>query len=603
MTQFLENPGSASSDSSKSAGIPPFPAFPSVSRYVPIGSVDEAMVRIGRGIDASEAIALLMGPPGTGKSLICQTLTHRFQNSHDVVVLGNGAIKDADSLLRHILHCLGEDVVADTNRDLYLALVDRVCGPDASHGGLLILVDEAQSIAAPVFEAIRMTTNIMKDGKPRVSAVLCGGPKLEDVLADPSMEAFTQRVATRCYLHPFSADETRQYVTAVIAQCDADPDRTITLEAISAVHHAGSGVPRLINQLMTQAVDVAAEVDQSMIDEAIIDKAWAMLQQLPGPMVDEPKLRPTGEAKENAVEYGELSDWDDAASDSASDGSCNDSCQTNESCCQSNLNHPKSDDITVTTPSAVWIDDDAATAETPTTQSSAAANCEQDRPCDSSENCNHQITPEAIAQIASDALPAEALFGEFEFEEDVALGSGDDKKVQVQAESAVTTDLESMLHQEIVGMTTNDATAMVFADHADANITPPSIHPEPPQMSCGTQMSQDVTPEESVYEESVCEETVCEESLCKESFCEETEVVTDHNGPAICLADELDQDPNADAFQIRLVRDDSDLLVIEDEVELCGDQKAPLMDEERDENLAPVSVDYQALMSRMRTGS
>lgn len=589
MTQFLENPGNASSDSSKSSGIPPFPAFPSVSRYVPIGSVDEAMVRIGRGIDASEAIALVMGPPGTGKSLICQTLTHRFQNSHDVVVLGNGAIKDADSLLRHILHCLGEDVVADTNRDLYLALVDRVCGADASHGGLLILVDEAQSIPAPVFEAIRMTTNIMKAGKPRVSAVLCGGPKLDEVLADPSMEAFTQRVATRCYLHPFSADETRQYVTTVIAQCDADPDRTITLEAISAVHHAGSGVPRLINQLMTQAVDVAAEAEQFMIDEAIIDKAWAMLQQLPGPMVDEPKLKATGGAKENAVEFGELSDWNDAASDAA--------CQATKHC-DSKLNATtKSDDITVTTPSAVWIDEQTA-------------DCDEDQACESNGGSANEMCPEAIAQIASEALPAEALFGEFEFEEEVELGNGSDKKVEIQArtDAAATTDLESMLHQEIVGMTTNDATAMVYADHTSTNYAEADY----PQSCSASASAAGLAAESAELPESpqmmpenqtMPENQMTHDDWSDESCCEDADAVTDHNGPAICLADELDNDPDADAFQIRLMRDDSDMLVIEDELELSGDQKAPLMDEERDEDLEPVSVDYQALMSRMRTGS
>ena len=59
----------------------------------------------------------------------------------------------------------------------------------------------------------------------------------------------------------------------------------------------------------------------------------------------------------------------------------------------------------------------------------------------------------------------------------------------------------------------------------------------------------------------------------------------------------------SDPFEMRLVRDDSDMLVIEDELELQGEQKAPLSAEDREDDAAPMSVDYQELMSRMRTGS
>ena len=74
-------------------------------------------------------------------------------------------------------------------------------------------------------------------------------------------------------------------------------------EAIAAAHHACSGVPRLLNQLLTQAIDCAEEADQSLIDERVIDVAWAQLQQLPSPMVDEPKIQ----IESTAVEFGEHS--------------------------------------------------------------------------------------------------------------------------------------------------------------------------------------------------------------------------------------------------------------------------------------------------------
>ena len=241
--------------------LPPFPAFPATGRYVPLGTAAETLDRICRAVVAHEAISLLIGPPGLGKSLLCHLLVQRHRETHDVVILNQAPIVDKQSLIRHLLHHLGADFRGIPESDLHLALVDRVCGAEAADKGLLIIVDEAQSLSPEVLEAVRMVTNITDGGRRRVVAVLAGGPRMDDVLADPSMESFTQRVATRCYLHPMNWEEIKTYVHRTIRDCGSDPDATITDGAISALHHATAGVPRLVNQMMTQAIDCAAESD------------------------------------------------------------------------------------------------------------------------------------------------------------------------------------------------------------------------------------------------------------------------------------------------------------------------------------------------------
>ncbi|MEM6692073.1 MAG: AAA family ATPase, partial [Planctomycetota bacterium] len=268
----------------------PFPAYPSLSRYIPLAPIEEVLGRVGRSIEAREAITLVIGPPGTGKSLTSQILKHRFSQTHDVVSVGATPLEDRSAVLRHILHSLGVRCDAHHEGDLHLALVDYVSRPDAPSGGLLLLVDEAQAMSPETLEAIRMTTNIMVDNAPRVMAVVFGAPRLEEVLIDSLLDAFVQRVATRCYTHPLSLDETRQYVIGVITGLEGNPAETITDGAISAVHHACEGVPRLINHLMTAAIDGAAGANRSLIDEPIVDAAWAQLQQLPSPMIEPPVL-------------------------------------------------------------------------------------------------------------------------------------------------------------------------------------------------------------------------------------------------------------------------------------------------------------------------
>jgi type II secretory pathway predicted ATPase ExeA len=278
------------STTTSNQSIPPFPPFPSVARLVELGSAKDAISRVSRAIRSNESLSLVIGPPGVGKSLVCNAVANEFSETHDVVMLGEIPITDAASYYRAVLHHLGVDFQNIPVGDLYVSLVDRITGHAMTQGQLVIVVDEAQSLSAEVLDAIRTTTNIMKDQQPCVSAVVCGGVKLEDTLATAAMESFTQRVATRCYLHPLNASETRQYISESIRACGSVPDETMTDEAMGAVHHACNGVPRLINQMMTEAIDCAADAGQSLIDEKVIDRAWATLQQLPSPMVEEQKI-------------------------------------------------------------------------------------------------------------------------------------------------------------------------------------------------------------------------------------------------------------------------------------------------------------------------
>ena len=304
--------GQAMQSSQSSFTVPPFPPFPAASRYIALGTVEDAINRVSNSVIGRDGIALVMGPPGTGKSIVRNLLAEKFATSHKIVTLNDVAITSPDSFYRRLLNQLDVDVARIANDDLQLALVQCATSDEIPSDGILLLIDEAQSLPVEVLESIRATTNIMKDDQPRFTAVICGGPKLDETLAAPSMEPFNQRVATRCYLHPFNAHETRHYITEVIRGCGSNPDATITDEAIGAIHHASSGIPRLINQMMTEAIDCAAGHEQTMICERIVDQAWAQLQQLPSPIVEETEVVSDSAPVEfgsldDSVEFGEMS--------------------------------------------------------------------------------------------------------------------------------------------------------------------------------------------------------------------------------------------------------------------------------------------------------
>jgi type II secretory pathway predicted ATPase ExeA len=275
----------------------PFPAAPSSDRYLAIGSIDAARIRLMEMIDRREGLGLIVGPAGTGKSLLCALLASAYESKFDVILLSETRICTRKALLQHLLHHLGLPFSDRSEGELRLSLIDRSAtgGPD-NRSGLLIIVDEAQTLPGRLLEELRMMSGIVRNGSPRVQLVLAGGPSLDERLSQPRMEALSQRIGARCYLHPLGQQETDQYVRDSIRWAGADPATALHDNAIESIYYASNGIPRIINQTLSRAISIAQRENISQITSELVDRAWADLQQLPCPIIDQAPIT-------NSVEF------------------------------------------------------------------------------------------------------------------------------------------------------------------------------------------------------------------------------------------------------------------------------------------------------------
>lgn len=284
----------------------PFATAPAASLYFPAGNIESAFQTLVRCIARGEGPAFVMGATGTGKSMLCHLLAQRWSSQFDVVQLSCAQLATARALLQSILYELGLPYRGLEEGELRLSLIDFLRHSEKSkNDGVLLLVDEAHTLDIELLEELRMLTNLIVDGEPKVRLVLIGGPKLEEAFASPKLDAFNQRIAARCYLHPLSYDETLDYAMAQIAAVGGDPQAVFTEDALQAVYHASDGIPRLINQVCDRALLLAMSADKRTIGAHLVEQAWADLQQLPPP--SEPDL-PEATPMEEVIEFGSLTD-------------------------------------------------------------------------------------------------------------------------------------------------------------------------------------------------------------------------------------------------------------------------------------------------------
>ena len=259
----------------------PFMASPRTQFYHPAAAIDAGLHAIERAIRRAEGVALVVGQPGTGKSLLLAKVAEDVRDDFDVAFLSGTRILTRRALWQSVLAEIGEPYRGIDEVELRMAIVERIRGLAAAGSGLVILVDEAHTLPTRLIEELRLLTNVPTP-LPAVHIVLAGGPKLEELLGLPRMESLAQRIAVRAYLEPLDHAETMAYLRALPKAAGLEWDRLFGPGCDDAVFAATDGVPRLVNQICDQALVIAAGAGRRGTP-ADVAAAWREIQKLPAP--------------------------------------------------------------------------------------------------------------------------------------------------------------------------------------------------------------------------------------------------------------------------------------------------------------------------------
>ncbi|MBN2580785.1 MAG: AAA family ATPase [Pirellulales bacterium] len=284
----------------------PFAAAPQVEVYFPGAAVEAARGDLLRCLQRGEGIGLIVGPTGTGKTLLCQVLAAQCRGTWRVATLACGRLSTRRSLFQAILFELGQAYRGLDEGELRLALLDFLTlGKDPCQG-LALFVDEAQTLPLRLLDEIRLLTNLARGGQPLVRVLLAGNGILEERLASPKLDSFHQRIATRCYLEAYSRSETADYIRFQIQAAGGKDRDLFSGEACQSVYRATDGVPRLINQLCDHVLLAAYASERQQIGPEDVEEAWSDLQQLPTPW-----NASSSSAANNVIEFGRLEEGTD----------------------------------------------------------------------------------------------------------------------------------------------------------------------------------------------------------------------------------------------------------------------------------------------------
>lgn len=227
----------------------PFSNAPDARFYYNSEQHSEALVRLLYSVDSNKGLAVLVGGIGTGKTTLARRMLDslsqdRYESS--LLVMVHSGITPEWILTRIALQ-LGVEDPAQDRLSLLRQLYDRLLTIEDSGRRAVVLIDEAQMLQSQaLMEEFRGLLNLEIPGKKLLNIVFFGLAEIEECLKLD--EPLAQRVAVKCHLRSLTVENTVAYIKHRLRIAGASR-LLFTPEAITAIHQAAGGVPRLINTI------------------------------------------------------------------------------------------------------------------------------------------------------------------------------------------------------------------------------------------------------------------------------------------------------------------------------------------------------------------
>ena len=130
-------------------------------------------------------------------------------------------------------------------------------------------MDEAQYLSTAILNEIKMLMNFSCDSVNCFTLILCGESYLNNTLQKPVHEVLRQRVTVHYNFTGLSDPEVDSYVRHKIAYARG-AESIIDPAALSVVHSHSQGNLRVIDNLMTDALLLRAQLDKKVIELELI---------------------------------------------------------------------------------------------------------------------------------------------------------------------------------------------------------------------------------------------------------------------------------------------------------------------------------------------
>ena len=215
----------------------------------------EALAHLTYGVESRSGFVMVTGEVGAGKTTLLRTLIRNLGEGVVLSQVTNTRVTYKE-LLELILEDFGLNPRGLSKTELLSTLNEFLIERYHEGRNCVVIVDEAQNLAVPTLEGLRMLSNLETEKAKLLHIVLAGQPGLRDLIDSPELEQLRQRITVRYHLGPLSVGEVGEYIQHRLSRVIQDPEKAPVFpdDVIPLIHKATRGIPRLVNVLCDAAL-------------------------------------------------------------------------------------------------------------------------------------------------------------------------------------------------------------------------------------------------------------------------------------------------------------------------------------------------------------
>jgi general secretion pathway protein A len=229
----------------------------------------EAFAHLLYGINNRVGFIAMTGEVGSGKTTVLRTLLSQLDVDHYRTALIFNPCLSPIELLQNINREFNIPTDTSNNSSLLDSLNQFLLQQNAEGRTVVLAIDEAQNLEAPVLEQIRLISNLETDREKLIQIVLSGQPEFLQILKEKGLRQLSQRITVRYHLQPMDFQDTRHYIQHRLEVAGGRGGIIFSKSALKRIYRYSRGLPRLINAACDRALLAGYTRDTTRISSQI----------------------------------------------------------------------------------------------------------------------------------------------------------------------------------------------------------------------------------------------------------------------------------------------------------------------------------------------
>jgi type II secretory pathway predicted ATPase ExeA len=217
----------------------------------------QTMAALHRALQVQDAVVLVAGPAGCGKSTLVAKALEALVATHRTVRVGRMSLRCSD-VLEHLLEELGETDLPHGPIRRSALLREKLAQQESTGTRVVVVIEDALRLGAESLAELEALTAADAGESNGAALVVMGDARLGQLLPDPQLTRLAQRLQHCHQVRPMSDPELRGYLRHSLRQAGADFDTVFAPDVATTLRDLSQGITRVANKIVEAALSAAA---------------------------------------------------------------------------------------------------------------------------------------------------------------------------------------------------------------------------------------------------------------------------------------------------------------------------------------------------------